>query len=327
MPTHAQKVRFGIFVIFGILALVGLLAVITSQKYLKKRDIYYIAFENVSVGGLEVGSPVKYLGLKVGNIENIHIDPEHINRIIITVALDKGTPIKADARADLVNIGITGLKMIEIRGGTDQAPLLKPGEYILAGTSITEQITGKAEVIAEKLETLLNNLNAFTANDKLDKLLVMADKVTASFENLNSLILENRTNITETIRLSKKVGSRLDSLTTEFNLIAASMRDILTSDTLHAILSNAGEISFKMKQANILGLIEKLGELVERTNKILARADLDLNQGSEAFRRSIFRLDETIANIQEVSRMLNQDPSILFRGAKFKNLPDKEVEE
>ncbi|MCB0316686.1 MAG: MCE family protein, partial [Calditrichaeota bacterium] len=55
--------------------------------------------------GLEVGSPVKYLGIKVGTIKNISIAPEDVSRIIVKVALKPGTPVKEDARADIVSIG------------------------------------------------------------------------------------------------------------------------------------------------------------------------------------------------------------------------------
>ncbi len=326
MRTHAQKVRFAIFIIITTLTLIGLLAVVTSQRFLKKKDVYYIAYENVSVSGLEIGSPVKYLGLRIGTVEDIRIDPEHVNRIILKVAVNSGTPIKADSRADLVNVGITGLKMVEIRGGTEKSPLLKPGEYIPAGTSITEQITGKAEVIANKIELLLNNLNAFTANGKLDRLLVMADNVSRTFENINGVVTENRANLAATLKWTNRVGSKLDSVADRLNQTVVAINEIVAGDTLQEILSSAQEISRKLKEANILQLIDGLGELVERTNSILSRVDYDLARGSESFNRSMSKLDEALTNLMETSELINQDPSILIRGMKFKNAPDKILE-
>ena len=77
--------------------------------------------------------------------------------------MDTGTPIKQDTQADIVTQGITGLKAIEIRGGTNQAEFLKSGDYISAGRSTAEEITGKANIIAEKAEKVINNLQIFTA--------------------------------------------------------------------------------------------------------------------------------------------------------------------
>jgi len=51
-------------------------------------------------------------------------------------------------------LGITGLKILELRGGRNESISLKPGDYIKSGTSSTEMITGKAEILAEKVEVL-----------------------------------------------------------------------------------------------------------------------------------------------------------------------------
>ena len=94
MPTQSQKRRLGVFVILVIIMLIGLLLIIGSQQFLKKQDLYSIAYKDISVSGLEIGSPVKYLGLGVGSIKDIQIDPEDISRIIVKIAVKSGTPIK-----------------------------------------------------------------------------------------------------------------------------------------------------------------------------------------------------------------------------------------
>ena len=116
MPTSSQKLRLGIFIFVGIFAFLILMIIIGSEQIFKEKDIYFISYKDISVSGLEVGSPVKYLGVGVGSIKDIHIDPEDVSRVVVSVALEPGTPIKRDARAEIAIIGITGLKMIEIRG-------------------------------------------------------------------------------------------------------------------------------------------------------------------------------------------------------------------
>jgi phospholipid/cholesterol/gamma-HCH transport system substrate-binding protein len=66
----------------------------TSREFFEKTDTYYVQFHDVSVGGLEVGSPVKYMGIKVGSITDITIDPENVQNIIITLELEPDTPNK-----------------------------------------------------------------------------------------------------------------------------------------------------------------------------------------------------------------------------------------
>lgn len=326
MLLKAQKFRFGLFIIVASLALIGLVAVLTSQKFLQKRDIYFITYENISVSGLEVGSPVKYLGINVGTIEDIYIDPENISKVVVKISLKEGTPIKKDARADIATIGITGLKMIEIRGGSQEAELLEPGGHIKPGTSITEQITGKAEVIAEKLELLLNNLNVFTKPENMNRIIAMAENSSKAFENANQILVENRENLNRTFELSRQVTLRLDSVALEMNLMAEELNEVVSSDTLKDILLNIRDISLELSKANMVNLIKELGEVIAQTNDILNQMDHDLSQGSETFNESMRKLRSSLEHINEASRQISEDPSILIRGTEPEEIPDKMLE-
>ncbi len=76
--TRAQKVRLGAFLAIGITAVVGGLVVLAGAKLGEKRDAYTVRYDQaeVSLSGLEVGSPVRYSGIKVGRVDAIGIDPK-----------------------------------------------------------------------------------------------------------------------------------------------------------------------------------------------------------------------------------------------------------
>jgi phospholipid/cholesterol/gamma-HCH transport system substrate-binding protein len=326
MPTRAQKIRLTIFIFLSLLALLILIGIITSQQFLEKKDIYYVAFEDVSVGGLEVGSPVKFLGIKVGVVDNIRIDPENVTRVIITVKLKSGTPIKTDARADISTIGITGLKTIEIRGGSREAPLLKPGNYIQPGYSITEEITDRADVISRKLEIILNNLQAFTEPANLNKFTRMAEQAGTTFEKTNAILEENRKNLRLTISQTQKIAARLDTTSMLLQRTLNDIARIVRSDTLDQILENTRAISLKLKEADLVALIGEIREVADRTNRALIVIDNGLERGGQDFVSSMKKLKVTSEYLEEFSRMLQEDPSVLLRGAEIKNIPDKQLE-
>ncbi|MEJ2634938.1 MAG: MlaD family protein [Calditrichia bacterium] len=326
MQIHSQKYRFGIFIIVSSIAILIFLAIITSQKFLKKEDIYYIAYEDVSVSGLEVGSPVKYLGINVGSVEAIQIDPHNVNRVLITVTLEKDTPIKKDARADIASIGITGLKMIEIRGGTNDAPLLKTGGFIRAGTSTTAQITGKAEIIANKLEQVLNNISVFTQPQNMNKIIHTVDEISRTFNNMNQILSENRENLKSTILISTRAAAQLDSMSARLNFTSRRLEQIVSSDTVRDILVNTHDISMQLKKANLVDLIRQMGTMIERTNVILSQVDSDLSEGSDTFNQSMEKLQESLENLDAATRLISQDPSVLIRGTKPAEIPDKNLE-
>jgi ABC-type transporter Mla subunit MlaD len=326
MPTRSQKYRLGLFIIVSLSALLLLLMIIGSEKFLKKRDIYLITYKDISVSGLEVGGPVKYLGLGVGTIKNIQIDPEDISRIIVTVALKPGTPIKKDTYADIELIGITGLKMIEIRGGSNEAELLEPEQFIQAGGSVTEAITGKAEIIAEKIELLLNNLNRFSQPENMDKITKLTESATQTFDNFDKVLVENRKDIRLIINQSQASIARIDTISGLLLTSVEKIHDLAVGDTLEEILSNVQGITVKLRKANLGLLIEQLSSAIEKTNHVLTLIDHDLESGSKSFFTSLERLKSTLEYLDEASRIINEDPSVLIRGTEFEDLPDEELD-
>jgi phospholipid/cholesterol/gamma-HCH transport system substrate-binding protein len=327
MHNRAQKIRLGIFLFVSSLIFILLIILFTSQKLFQKQDIYYIAYKNVSVSGLEVGSPVKYLGIRIGVIDDLWIDPDDVSRVVVKVALNPGTPIKQDARADIATIGITGLKMLEIRGGSQEAGLIEQGEFIPPGSSITEEITGKAEVIAEKIEKVLNNLQIFTRPENLEKISRMVDSVTETIHKMDMLLEDNRAAIHMTVENAQRITVRLDTAVATLQHTMEVVNRIVRSDTVTQFLTSARDISLKMKEANIKALIEELGAVVKKTNTILVQMDKDLNRGSLDFTTSMEDLRITVDNLEEVSRLLRHDPSLLIRGRNIEGLPDEKLEE
>jgi phospholipid/cholesterol/gamma-HCH transport system substrate-binding protein len=62
MRRKTQRMRLGIFIFAGTLILIFLIAFFAARQWFEKTDTYYIAYNDVSVSGLEVGNPVEYLG-------------------------------------------------------------------------------------------------------------------------------------------------------------------------------------------------------------------------------------------------------------------------
>lgn len=322
----------GIFIFISSLILIFLIAFFAARQWFEKTDTYYISYQDVSVGGLEVGSPVKYLGISIGLISNISIDPQDINSIIVKLSVDTGTPIKQDAQADIVTLGITGLKAIEIRGGTNQAEFLETGDFIKAGTSTTEEITGKANIIAEKAEKVINNLQLFTTPDNMGKFTSAADNINilarqfnSTTQLLDSMIRENRTMISETVVTTHRIAGNLDSTTRSFDEAISGINEMIQGDTIQLILGNAYDISRKLSESELKTLIQNLADMTEQTKVLLYKIDQELDMNIQEFNSSVQLLRSTLSNLEETSNKINSDPSILVRGYEDKNIPDRRL--
>jgi len=326
MITRLQKIRLGIFFSVSIVALIVIIVLIVTPKFLKSRDLYYIAYKNISVTGLQIGGVVKYHGLTVGNVSNISIDTVDIQRVIVEVSLEPGTPIKEDTYADIQMVGITGLKLIELRGGTNEAKSLKPGSFIKAGGSVTELITGKAGIIAEKAEMILNNLSALTSVENRDKFIRLMESSSATVEELNKMLRENRRGVKETIDNSRQIASEFQSFLISADEALKSFHRLMDSDSLKVAVNNLAVITESLKRARFVELVKELNSSVEHINTILKDVDIALMKNREDLGYSLGTLKESIEYLNQFSRLISEDPSILVRGAQPRNVPDFKLE-
>lgn len=333
MKGRAQKIRLGIFIMISSLLLLILIGFFTARRLFERTDIYYVAYRDVSVSGLEVGSPVKYMGINVGTISNIFIDPEDVNRIIVRLSLKAGTPVKEDATADIVAMGITGLRTIEIRGGSNEADFLKEEQFIRQGTSLVEDISGQAEVIAYKVEEVLNNLIAFTRPENLekigeavDKISLLSDHATQSFNLFNEVVIENRSDLRNAVINANELTARLDTMSVQFLAASQQINTILQGDTLSEILGNIRDISLTLRETNLNTLIENLAATTLQTQQLLIKLDGDLDRSAQDLGENLVILRHTMENIQEFSRKVNADPSVLIRGQRARDVPDRRLQ-
>ena len=334
MNNKAQKLRLGIFILVGASLLISLIVFFTAKSFFTERDTYYISYHDISLNGLDVGSPVKYLGLQVGNVTDINIDPHDVSKVIVKVAIKSGTPIKTDSEADVVNMGITGIKAIEIRGGTNNTDFLEKGSYIRAGTSMTAIITGKAEIIALKTEELITNLQMFTEPENMRKFSEAAESASSliylteqTVRRLDTIILDNKDQVNAMISLTLESTQNLNR--TSYKLMGAADRinQIIASDTVNQVLGNARDISMKLKEADLGRLITEIANVAEQTSRLLRKVDRDIDEGSKDFTESLHLLKITLDNLNSASRKINNDPSILIRGSQEENIPDTRLEE
>jgi phospholipid/cholesterol/gamma-HCH transport system substrate-binding protein len=113
MEREANYVAVGIFVV--LMAVMGVLFVYWYSDSRDHRDYerYEIYFDG-TVSGLSEGGPVRYLGVDVGRVQRIRIDPRAANRVQVVADIDATTPISDRTLAQLTLQGVTGLLYIDL---------------------------------------------------------------------------------------------------------------------------------------------------------------------------------------------------------------------
>ncbi len=315
--TKGEKFRLGLFIAI----IVGLLAIIlfymVGKRLVTKTDPYSIRFSE-SVDGLMPGANVKLNGVNIGRVTQIEVDLEDVRKVIVGIAVKHKTPIKKDMVANLVGgLSITGIKTIELSGGTHQAENLAVGSIIPEGVSQLKMLTGQAEAIALKFETLLNNLLTFT--DERNQILV--SQGLASFNSLtqrvDTLLADNSdllVNLTEDVNKSVKqfqnVAYKMDVILGEFQKRNPGKKLGETLEEFHNIAVSAKE---QVGSADLAKTLDSFQKAADKINELAGKMTHTINIIQEDLTTSMKNMKETSENMEDFSRIIKDNPSLLLR--------------
>jgi ABC-type transporter Mla subunit MlaD len=332
MVSRATKIRLGVFIAIGSLLIIVFAAAVAGSRLVQKRDIYYIQFENYSVSGLQVGGAVNYQGIKVGRVENIKIDPQNVTKIILTISVEAGTPIKKDTEAILTLVGITGLKSVEIRGGTNESALLKPKSFIKAGVSMFDDISDRAMSIAEKIDLIASNLSELTSSEN-------QKNIANILAQTSMLITDTRANMSTTLVSLSRIANNTADLTTGLskNLDALTQNltknmDSITLSTTKGIdsLSLAGVKSLEEVTRNLnkeltvitANLDKSLAQITSQSNALIDDARLQINTVGGHTDQLVLETTKQITTLSSnLNRSLDQLNTLLY-SPEFTRLMD-----
>lgn len=309
MVTKGQKIRLGIFITVSLIFLFLMFASIVGGKMFEKRDIYFIKYHDVSVNGLQIGGSVKYHGINVGRVDEIKIDIDDVRNVIVTISLDEGTPIKEDVKATLAAVGITGLKSIELIGASVESKIRKPETFIEAGQSTLSSITGKAEVIAEKIELLINNVNELINDEN-------REKINSILANTDEIISDNSVEIKETVANVNSMTYNLAIFSNEMNRSIKRINEVLESNEIDQILSNSKVFTDSLVSYDYLAMLNNLNDTVSEIRSLSKNVNLTVIKGRTDFLSSLETISTTMDNLNEFSRIISENPTSLFKSIK-----------
>ncbi len=293
MQAKAQKIRVGLFTAATLFLLAVVLIVFGGMRFWEKNAHYRIVFDS-SVIGLQSGAEVFMNGIKVGSVSSIAVARDDIRKVAVTIKVKDTTPIHADTQAFLQYAGITGLKVIDLRGGTSATPPLPPGAQIAVGASILDKLEKQAQTIVDQTTDLMKRTTvvmdrasdvmtrASTLTDNLDAVtepaLLAAHNLAAMSGSLKGMVEENRVALRGTMAaVNQTATGATDLIKQTSTLISGQATQLFTS---------AG---------SVVGELKRL---------------LGANEGP--LRAMVFDLREASRSFKELGRDLRQRPSRLL---------------
>lgn len=216
------ETKVGLLFIVAVSLVIGFAYGLGALNPFSDANTLYVAYN--FAGGIEVGSPVRVMGIKVGKVRKISFVPdlkmpngeEAKLKIEISVSKEAWETVRTDSRFFINLAGVIGEKFLEISPGTLSNPTFTNGDLIrgedppridqlisqsygLAGKILdfVEKNEGKLTDTIGAMNGLLNNFN---------KTLMMLDKTTRNADVAK--LLKNMTQISGDVA---HVTSRLNS--------------------------------------------------------------------------------------------------------------------
>lgn len=328
METRAGYVLVGSFVLALFLGGLGMAVWFGDLRLNHVVNGYRIAFDG-SVGGLSVGSPVRYRGVPVGSVTDIRIDADNVEQILVDVDIDAEVPVKVDMYATLESQGLTGAGFIQIQGGSRNAPLLRRGDdggpmLIPSRASRLEKVFQSAPEIAGQLVVLIARLQGFLSDENRDAVRDILHNLAAV-----SAALERRSGGIEAAVVDGAAAAA--EVRAAMSELVPMIRDLRAS---FATVTDEIAITLSAARGTVTGLDAEVGRLSDRLGETTARIGGTASQlealvaearpGMRDFSNSgLYELTQfliearvLVSNLDRVVRQIDRDPSQFLFGRR-----------
>jgi len=314
MSKKASSTLIGLFTLIGLIIAGSAIVMLGAGKYFEKSHKVLLYFDK-SVNGLQVGSDVRFGGVRIGRVSSISviIDTE-ANRKIIPVILEL-------TDKELTNIAGGGEGSLDFSSKKGVELAVKQG--LRAGMKQQSLVTGQLYVEFD----IVSSEKGFVYDSKGDEPYPVIPTIATEMDEMIAGISDGLKKINE-LDLGGLIGEMrdvLENLNTKIsdvnlteineNLIAITrdVREITGDDKLATSLKNLDSTLVEIRELsgkankNIDPILEEIKTLTETTRESLKKMEATAEQLSKV-------TDTSTRQLRELTNDLKRNPSSLLRG-------------
>jgi phospholipid/cholesterol/gamma-HCH transport system substrate-binding protein len=299
MEREANYAAVGAFVL--LVTLVGALFIYwysdsRDHKTFRRYEIYF----DGSVSGLERGAAVRYLGVGVGRVQQLHIDPRDAGRVQVIVDIDSSTPISDKTLAELQLQGVTGLLFIDLqqmRPNLTLPPMVPGIQY-----PVIRSIRSRFDVFLNRLPDVLAS-----AGEVIDKAArALSDQNITAITHSLANIDEASERLPQTLRDVSELVTELRGATSDLAASAKGARQLV---------DQAGpEVVASIQRVHVVA--DNLANATDQIQKLIGDNRQDLRSftrdGLPELERLLREGRAAAQELRELSASLKENPSQLL---------------
>lgn len=197
MENKSHAVAAGSFVLLLTAVLIALAVWLTRDT---RALVSYELAGAVNVSGLQPQASVRYLGVPVGKVSAIGLDPLTPGQVLVEIAVEDSAPITSRTTASLGFQGVTGLAFIQL----DDAPLaataaspshLSPHSRLPLKPGLMSTLADRGDRLLGQLEQSAQRANQLLAPDHQQALMTAVRQFGLAAAELQQLSAQTRNHL------------------------------------------------------------------------------------------------------------------------------------
>jgi phospholipid/cholesterol/gamma-HCH transport system substrate-binding protein len=269
MENKSHAFAAGAFVILVTALLIGLAAWLMRDTRIRDK-LEFSTRESVT--GLSPQAPVRYRGIAVGKVDSIEFDSKQRGNVLVTLEVDKGTPITKSTYAVLGYQGVTGLAYVQLDDGGQSNELLDLSTAttprIELKPSLLSKLSDQGANILIQVEETAKRLNLLLAPENQKALVGSMQAVGKSADNFS----------VQMTAMQKILDAQFGPERTD---IPALVRD--TRQTMQAMQATAADMSKTAKDTSDAAVsIGQVGQRVVEKGGTLDRVNDGITSATQS---------------------------------------------
>jgi phospholipid/cholesterol/gamma-HCH transport system substrate-binding protein len=307
VDRNPNYVAVGAFVLLVIAMAGSFVFWYTGQQDKRTYQHYEIYFDG-SISGLSAGSPVRYLGVDVGKVVRIALDPLERKRVQVIADVDSSAPLDAGTLASLNLQGVTGMLFIDLQEDPKSkasGPLPQGQHYpvIRASRSNIDVFLSTLPGLATHMAELVDRFTELFSDDNVRAITATLDNARQASERLPATLREVQGLVADARRATQEVQG--------------------VAGELHGVVHTAAP-DVQAAVANI----RRVSETLEQTSERLDHFVLDNEPGLTRFtRQSLPEFEQLLResrqaarDFRDLSRSLKANPSQLIYESNYRGV-------
>src|SRR5688572_19647352 len=223
MEREANYAAVGAFVVLIVVMATLFVYWYSDSREHKDFSRYEIYFQG-SVSGLERGSAVRFLGVDVGRVHSMRVDPRDASRVQVIADIDSTAPISNKTIAELSLQGVTGLLYIDLLTNAGTRRLIDPvpsQKYPVIRSarsnfdvflSTLPELVGLAKEVVDRANLLLSDRNLAAIANSLQSIDKASAQLPQTVREINSLAIELRSTAQGIRAVAQSVNRTTESI-------------------------------------------------------------------------------------------------------------------